>query len=149
MKKNKIKTTKEFSDIIPFEDKMFGDYLVVINRNGEDVSEYLKMIDKKTYDEVYKNSDFTERFNELLDGGVLNLKFGEFSADVIVLRKFGDIWQDYELLMHEVVHLKQNFFNERSIMGEYEFEAYWIESTFRQIRKKIYESYSKFLKTKK
>lgn len=61
---------------------------------------------------------------------------------IIFLADYKNYWDYAETLLHEIVHLKQSIFEWRDIRDELEFEAYFIETVFNQIRTAL----EKFLK---
>ena len=55
----------------------------------------------------------------------------------LLLKKWEYSSQCYDTLLHEIVHLKQFLWEAKAIEKEIEFEAYFIENVFIQLRDKL------------
>lgn len=59
----------------------------------------------------------------------------------IFLEDYKNDWDYVNIILHEVVHLKQNIFKVQKIGAEEEFEAYFVESIFNKIRQELNRVY--------
>jgi hypothetical protein len=57
----------------------------------------------------------------------------------LYLRDFKNSWQSFDVLLHELVHYKQLQWENKRIKDEFEFEAYFVESCYRVLRRKLFK----------
>ncbi|MFA6991930.1 MAG: hypothetical protein WC269_01455 [Candidatus Gracilibacteria bacterium] len=109
---------------------------------GVSAKEIKKWADKnsKNLKEIYKrkeNVESTENAIKDNDGFVQYFTKDDKKFYLLWLKDFGNQWPYCEILLHEIVHFKQYQFANRNINNELEFESYFIESVFRELRRKI------------
>lgn len=146
----RIKAMEKYSDIIECYNPMFGSYIIIVNKKGKEVLDWLEKDNKETFKANYLNGGLDKLIDHTGDGAFIYYETDEIVFRGICLNEYSDEWKVYELLLHEIVHFKQKIW-ETSAIGaeEKEFESYFIESTFRVVRGKLWERYNKFLKKQK
>jgi len=110
---------------------------------GVTINQIKKWIFKNAIKEL-KNKFRDKKMIEELDGLIKDNKgFVYLIGDkkkrfyFLYLTDFTNTWSDMDVLNHEIVHIKQAIFENRHTENETEFEAYFVESTFRELRKKL------------
>lgn len=58
---------------------------------------------------------------------------------IMWLKEWKHEWYPAEVLMHEINHLKQFVFENKGIEDEREMESYFLESTFRTLRRRLFK----------
>ena len=89
--------------------------------------------------EMFKNKDNLKILEENIkkqNGFVIYFTKEKKRYLILWLEHFNNTWDDLDVLNHELVHYKQFLFEDKKIDG-IEFEAYFIESTFRSIRRML------------
>lgn len=124
--------------IFLYKSEILNNYLVVCV--GKNYNEILKHAEKKFEKEAV---EMIQGFKELfiIDGLAKFIEIGSEDGKIFQLILFKD-WnnteQDQSNLLHEIIHYKQaNLDKATYYERESEFEAYFIESTFRQLREKL------------
>jgi hypothetical protein len=115
--------------------------LIVIDTPYKKLKDWIIKKAEKPLVDLFKEDEIKEQFNISYDGAVHHFNTNGNDYYIFNFRNFKDAWNKYELLLHEIVHLKQYFFRNRSVEDEDEFEAYFIQNTFREIRQLIYDKY--------
>lgn len=119
-----------------------SELLVCVGENIKEVEKWYKK-NSKNLTEILKNKDNKKFLEDCLK---LNIVF-YFQKDdldywVLSLKDFKNDWYYLDVLNHEVRHYCQGQFKNREINEEKEFEAYFQESVFRELRQKL----NKFIK---
>jgi hypothetical protein len=107
---------------------------------GSDLKQVKKWADKnsKNIKAVFKNEHNVKIFETGIknnNGFVAELKINDLPFYILWLREWKDDWLHLDTLNHEIVHYKQYQFYYKRVIDENEFEAYFQESTFRELRK--------------
>lgn len=114
---------------------------------GVKIEEIKKWADKYSKPMKFILNDKTEykAIEELMSGSIgmaCELKKDNTPYYFMWLKEFGNNWDDINTLNHEIVHLKQFLFKNKGINDEIECEAYFQETTFDVLRRKL----TKFIK---
>ncbi len=127
-------------NIFLFRDEILNDDLLVYI--GKDEKRLFKWVEKHASKEAKKtykdNLDLIK--NGLESAGCLTMlvRDDKHAIYLLSLRDWKNDWEHLETLVHEITHYKQFQFKNRRIGNEeLEFEAYFIENTFRQLREKL------------
>lgn len=142
MKKDSLPKKDIFIENINIFD---ADLIVCFGSNLVDF-EYWYKENKKNISKNF-NKDYAELlpqikrgFEHLLNGSngcCSMLSANENKYYFLFLNKWEKTIGDYDTLLHEIVHLKQFHWERKGITDEVEFEAYFIEKTFVQLRNKL------------
>jgi hypothetical protein len=128
--------------IFVFDNEIFdSELLVCVGVKLKDVENWAKKNSNNLTDilKVKENRKLIDdRFFCKSEKGCL-IKFEKdgLSFYILYLRDFKNTWADLDCLNHEIVHYKQFQWQDRNINNEIEFEAYFQENVFRQLRKKL------------
>ena len=108
-----------------------NDILVCVDATWEDVTKFAKPeLIKKI--EPYKNL-----FNEVLLGKQMGYAVNCDGWLFLILPKFKDNWDYWEVLIHELHHIVFYLSETKMLEKEMEAQAYLFEWLFRQIRRKL------------
>lgn len=124
--------------IFTYRDNIFNTDLVVIVGVGEKrlLNYAKKNFNEKSYTCIAECKDVI--IDSIGDGGTfLTLEKDGFIMHVLILDDWVNDYASIDLLIHEITHYKQAMFGDRGVEKEHEFEVYFIQSTFRQIREKL------------
>jgi len=112
--------------------------LVAVGVTAKQVDKWLKKNGLKSIKNVM-NKEITNRFIEASknDGFVQFITNGDITFYILWLKDFKWEMTLLDILNHEIVHLRQFMFADKNIENELEFEAYFQESVFRELRKKL------------
>jgi hypothetical protein len=117
------------------------DVLVCIDAKAKDIKKWAEKNGSKEFNQFLKqnkldNFDISTEKNS----GFLMKAVGNKNFYFLWLKDFENNWKDIEVLLHEIVHLKQYTWDDKLIgLSEVEFEAYFIESTFRGLRRRLFK----------
>jgi hypothetical protein len=124
-------------NIFVYENKIFStEILIVVNSDYNKLKKWILKNAEDNLKDYFKKDIGIEKFTNFknCDGAMHYIEYKNETYFILVIKYFNDKWIKYELLLHEIVHLKQHMFKERNIEDENEFEAYFIQNTFSDIR---------------
>jgi len=120
--------------------EVFGlQILVAVGATAEQIKKWADK-NSKELKEIYKikeNFENTEQAIEKNSGFVQVFTKDNIQFYFLWLQEYKNTWCRLDVLNHEVVHLRQFIFDNKKIINEVEFEAYFQESMFREIRKRL------------
>lgn len=151
-----MKTTKkQFKQIFTYEIDIFGDDPILICV-GVDGDETMKFIEKKNpdiYKKRFKNDDWLkDALNDnTCEAKTIYMQDNDGTKTLAVhIHEWENNWKSWDLLLHELVHLKQYLWKIKGVtINEEEFEAYFIVWIFTDLRRILNRYWEKFIKDSK
>jgi hypothetical protein len=132
--------------IFIYKIEIFGDEIVFcVGVKAKDVSEWLKKNNgKKNIIKLFNRKETIEEFDELSKspGFVREYDEPDVHLCLVYLKDYNFMEDELDILNHEIVHLRQFLFKHKDIKEEIEFEAYFQQNVFRELRHKL----NKYLK---
>jgi hypothetical protein len=110
------------------------DVLICVGSSCQDIKKWVLKNAVKELKDFFQKNDISDNQQGTLHRISLSKNYY-----ILYLKEFNFTWDDFGLLLHEIVHLKQYLFMDRGIKKELEleFEAYFIQNTFLRIRKQL------------
>lgn len=118
-----------------------SDILICIGVNLKDIKKWADKKGTKEFRQMIKENGL-RKFDKAMEknaGFVHNIVNGKKSFYILWMENFTNRWESFEILLHEIVHFKQFQFINKAVDNEIEFEAYFIESTFRELRRLLFK----------
>ena len=120
--------------------------LIVVGKKAKDIKEWAKK-SPKLFKECLDNKEIYGKLEEAINTnpGFLFTFYDSKKTNyyILYLEDFEDTWKWLDILNHEIVHYRQYQFSERKIEDEKEFEAYFQENVFREVRKLLWKKIKK------
>ena len=117
-----------------------SELLVAVEANENDLIKWAGKNGTKDLKEILKTKENINLIEEEIkkNSGVMFCfeKDNKFFF-LMWLKTWRNNWEDLDTLNHEIVHYRQFIFEKKNINNEIEFEAYFQESVYRELRRKL------------
>lgn len=120
--------------IFIYDNKILAtELLVLVGIKLKDLEKWAKKYSSKL-EKILKDVPDNIEYMLSQQGSFYGFNNGKHTVDILYLDKWekGDNYSS--LLLHELVHYKQSIFRERKIKDEEEFESYFIQNTWRELK---------------
>lgn len=120
--------------IFIYDNKILAtELLVLVGIKLKDLEKWAKKYSSKL-EKILKDVPDNIEYMLSQQGSFYGFNNGKHTVDILYLDKWEKGDNCSSLLLHELVHYKQSIFRERKIKDEEEFESYFIQNTWRELK---------------